>query len=101
MGPSLVQRPARWIASSTRCLTPVSRTSAPRAASLPVHASESRATSARTSAALRWPVSSAADHRAANRDTSGADETSRAPKDRSEEHTSELQSLAYLVCRLL
>src|SRR5437870_567850 len=73
----------RAVASSMRRWTPVSRTSAPRAASLPIHASASRATRARISAALRWPASSAADQRAANRDTSGADDTSRAPKDSS------------------
>src|SRR2546422_7935252 len=63
MGPSLVQRPARSIASSMRRWPPVSRTSTPRAASLPIHASASRATRARISAALRWPASSAADQR--------------------------------------
>src|SRR2546425_8563925 len=44
----------------------------------------------------RWPGASAAT--CARR---GAPFASRTPRCRSEEHTSELQSLAYLVCRLL
>jgi len=81
-GPSLVQRPARSIASSTRCLTPSPHLGAAGRLA-PRHASESPRDTRQDLRRLRWPVSSAADQRAANRDTSGADETSRAPKDSS------------------
>src|SRR2546425_1477905 len=42
-----------------------------------------------------------ADHNTASGKESEAEIRARAPAERSEEHTSELQSLAYLVCRLL
>src|SRR2546425_8542023 len=52
---------------------------------------------ARTATSRRSPGSSARRPRPATRRTRGP----RTTPDRSEEHTSELQSLAYLVCRLL
>src|SRR2546425_8049022 len=54
--------------------------------------------------APRWPLcASTSDKPAAGKGSSSRSQASRgsARRPRSEEHTSELQSLAYLVCRLL
>src|SRR2546425_7065282 len=93
----------------------------PSANTLPVVASRQAAATASGVMKFSVPISSAAPHRpqfrtciasfrsvsslmAANLTTPGrsrADNVIRARSHRSEEHTSELQSLAYLVCRLL
>src|SRR2546425_5846612 len=52
-------------------------------------------------ALVTWPVLGFAQEKPAPAQASSGQTQAAAPRERSEEHTSELQSLAYLVCRLL